>query len=111
METLSKAISSCGRRNLRIVLDSISTTCDVLGRHHLSQQPAAVQQLMVPLLNRWQSLGIGERDVVPIMEALTNIAACLGPAFEPYSPAVFGKAVQLLQLQMDAREAQVQLGG
>jgi hypothetical protein len=71
------------------------------------QQPAAVQQLVVPLLNRWQAIGFVERDVVPIMEALNNMAMSMGPAFEPYAPAVFEKGVELLQLQQEARAAQV----
>eukprot|EP00879_Flechtneria_rotunda_P017533 GHRR01018382.1.p1 GENE.GHRR01018382.1~~GHRR01018382.1.p1 ORF type:complete len:732 (+),score=218.13 GHRR01018382.1:287-2482(+) len=106
VETLSNAIATCGRRNLRIVLDAISTTCSVIGGRILSEYPAAVQQLVVPVLNRWQSLGFMERDVVPIMESLTNIAASLGPAFEPYAPAVFEKAVVLLRAQQEARKAQ-----
>jgi hypothetical protein len=106
-ETLSKAAASCGRRNLRIVLEAISTTCGVIGGRTLSQHPAAVQQLVVPLLNRWQAIGFVERDVVPIMEALNNMAMGLGPAFEPYAQAVFEKGVMLLQLQQEARAAQV----
>eukprot|EP00882_Tetradesmus_deserticola_P010499 GHRQ01011091.1.p2 GENE.GHRQ01011091.1~~GHRQ01011091.1.p2 ORF type:complete len:227 (+),score=84.66 GHRQ01011091.1:3-683(+) len=106
-ETLSLAASSCGRRNLRIVLEAISTTCSVVGGRVLSQHPAAVQQLVVPLLNRWQGIGFLERDVVPIMEALNNMAMGLGPAFEPYAQAVFEKGVMLLQLQQEARVAQV----
>ncbi|KAF6260222.1 ARM repeat-containing protein [Scenedesmus sp. NREL 46B-D3] len=106
-ETLSQAASSCGRRNLRIVLEGISTTCSVAGGRVLSQHPAAVQQLVVPLLNRWQAIGFVERDVVPIMEALNNMSVGLGPAFEPYAQAVFEKGVMLLQLQQEARAAQL----
>jgi hypothetical protein len=106
-ETLSKAAASCGRRNLRIVLEAVSTTCSVLGRRVLTQQPAAVQQLVVPLLNRWQAIGFVERDVVPIMEALNNMSMSMGLAFEPYAQAVFEKGVMLLQLQQEARSAQV----
>jgi hypothetical protein len=66
-----------------------------------------VQQLVVPLLNRWQAIGFVEQDVVPIMEALNNMSMGLGPAFEPYAQAVFEKGVMLLQLQQEARAAQV----
>lgn len=106
-DTLSKAAASCGRRNLRIVLEAVSTTCSVVGSRVLSQHPAAVQQLVVPLLNRWQAIGFVERDVVPIMEALNNMSVNMGPAFEPYAQAVFEKGVMLLQLQQEARAAQV----
>ncbi|WIA22073.1 hypothetical protein OEZ85_004416 [Tetradesmus obliquus] len=106
-DTLSKAAASCGRRNLRIVLEAVSTTCSVVGSRVLSQHPAAVQQLVVPLLNRWQAIGFVERDVVPIMEALNNMSVNMGPAFEPYAQAVFEKGVMLLQLQQEARAAQL----
>jgi hypothetical protein len=89
------------------VLEAISTTCSVIGGRVLSQHPAAVQQLVVPLLNRWQAIGFVERDVVPILEALNNMSMGLGPAFEPYAPAVFEKGVMLLQLQQEARAGQV----
>lgn len=107
VETLSHAIGTCGRRNLRIILDATATTCDVIGGRVMHQQPAAVQQLLVPLLNRWQQVGFMERDVVPIMEALTNIAVALGPAFEAYAPAVFDQCVKLLAVQLEAQKAKV----
>jgi hypothetical protein len=45
------------------------------------------------------------------MEALTSLAVSLGPAFEPYAPAVFERTMQLLKAQHTALEAQVCLWG
>lgn len=107
VDTLSRAIGSCGRRNLRIVLDALTTFCDVVGGRTLAQHPAAVQSLLMPLFARWQAPGLSEREAVTIMEALTGVALSLGPGFEPYAPAVFEKAVGLLAAQQEARAAQV----
>jgi hypothetical protein len=52
IDTLSATIASCGRRNLRIVLDAISTSVDVLGGRELAQHPASVQKLMVAVFSR-----------------------------------------------------------
>lgn len=41
------------------------------------------------------------------MEALTSLAVSLGPAFEPYAPAVFERTMQQLTAQHAALEAQV----
>lgn len=54
-------LSVCGRRNLRIVLDAVTTAMDTVGRGHVQQQPAAVQQLMVVLGQRWQQPGLLEQ--------------------------------------------------
>lgn len=43
------------------------------------------------------------------MEALTSLAVSLGPAFEPYAPAVFERTMQLLTAQHTALEAQVRV--
>lgn len=47
------------------------------------------------------------QDNVSIMEALTSLAVALGPAFEPYAPAVFERAMALLSAQHAALEAKV----
>lgn len=41
------------------------------------------------------------------MEALTSLAVALAPAFEPYAPAVFERAMQQLTAQHAALKAQV----
>jgi hypothetical protein len=58
-------------------------------------------------VNRWQQPDMEGRDVAPIMDALASIACRLGPGFEPYAPAVFEKAMQVLIVQQEARKAQV----
>lgn len=47
------------------------------------------------------------QDAVSIMEALTSLAVSLGPAFEPYAPAVFERTMQQLTAQQAALEAKV----
>jgi hypothetical protein len=47
------------------------------------------------------------QDTIVLMEALGSLAVNLGPAFEPYAPAVFDKAISILGQQVDARKAQV----
>lgn len=107
IETLSQAVATCGRRNLRMLLDATATACEVIGGRVLHQHPAAVQVVVVPILNRWQAAGFVERGVVPIMEALTSITVSLGPAFEPYASAVFEQCVRLLALQLEASKSKV----
>ncbi|KAF8063844.1 TRN1 [Scenedesmus sp. PABB004] len=103
VETLAAALGSCGRRNLRTILDAVGTACDVLGGRVLSAHPAAARALVVPLLNRWQALGFREREAIPVMEALAHVAPVLGPGFETYAPAVFEQAAGLLGAQAAAR--------
>jgi hypothetical protein len=61
IDALSTVLGNCGRRNLRIVLDAVTTSIDTVGRQHAQQQPAAIQQLMVPLFQRWQQPGLSEQ--------------------------------------------------
>lgn len=60
-DTLAAALATCGRRNLRITLDAITTAIETVGRMHAQQQPAAIQQMMVPLFQRWQQPGLTEQ--------------------------------------------------
>lgn len=61
VDALSAVLGSCGRRNLRIVLDAVTTAIDTVGRQHAQQQTAAIQQLMVPLFQRWQQPALNEQ--------------------------------------------------
>jgi hypothetical protein len=70
VEALSAVIASCGRRNLRIVCDAITTCVQVAGRRAMQQQPAAVQQLLVPLFQRLQQQGLTEQVRVPVSGCL-----------------------------------------
>lgn len=63
-DALSSVVGSCGRRNLRIMLDAVTTSIDTVGRGHARQQTAAIQQLMVPLFQRWQQPGLAEQVCV-----------------------------------------------
>lgn len=60
-DALSSVLGNCGRRNLRIVLDAVTTAIDTVGRGYVQQQQAAIQQLMVPLFQRWQQAGLTEQ--------------------------------------------------
>lgn len=60
-DALSSVLNNCGRRNLRIVLDAVTTAIDTVGRGYVQQQQAAIQQLMVPLFQRWQQAGLTEQ--------------------------------------------------
>jgi hypothetical protein len=60
-DALAAALASCSRRNLRIVLDAVTTLVDVVGRGPMQQQPGVVQLLMVALSTRWQQPGLTDQ--------------------------------------------------
>lgn len=77
-DALSAVLSTCGRRNLRIVLDAVTTATETVGRGHVQQQAAAIQQLMVPLGQRWQQPGLLEqvRGLLECMSVLVSSCSC-----------------------------------
>ncbi len=76
LETLGKACSLYGRRNLRMLYDALSTLADMVGRP--LAQPDCIQLFMPPLLQRWQSTEDTDRELLPLLEVFTTIAQALG---------------------------------
>ena len=84
LETLGRACSTYGRRNLRMLYDALSTLADMVGRP--LAQPDCIQLFMPPLLQRWQTTEDTDRELLPLLEVFTTIAQALGT---PLTPALF----------------------
>ena len=76
LETLGRACSTYGRRNLRMLYDALSTLADMVGRP--LAQPDCIQLFMPPLLQRWQTTDDTDRELLPLLEVFTTIAQALG---------------------------------
>jgi hypothetical protein len=46
-----------------------------------------------------------DKDLLPLMDCLTNIMARLQMGAQPYAPAMFDKSLKLASLQIDLRKA------
>eukprot|EP00798_Chlamydomonas_sp_ICE-L_P031863 gene31863-7069_t len=71
-------------------------------------EPMLVAQFMPPLFQRLFSIGPQDKDLMPLMECLTTLAATLGRLFEPYAPAVYEKCMGVIEAQVAAQHAAAQ---
>jgi transportin-1 len=106
VDAMAHALAHYQRRNLRVLLDALSTTTSVIGPAW--QEPAAAQlgqRLVPPLFQRWQRLQLWEREGAPCMDGLATVAGALRAGFEPFAAAVFERAVAALQWAQQAKQS------
>jgi len=65
--------------------------------------PRLVNALVPTLLNKWESLGPGNKDVLPLLECLHSIVGALGSGFQPYAEMVFARCVAQIDATLAAR--------
>lgn len=87
LETLVCAFGKYQHKNLLILYDAIGTLADSVDDN--LNEPEYINLLMPPLINKWNILKDDSRDLFPLLECLSAIAAALGPGFLPYCEPVF----------------------
>ncbi|CAI4228571.1 unnamed protein product [Auanema sp. JU1783] len=98
--TLVKAFSIYQARNLLILYDAVGTLAGSVGS--AMRNPAYVQLLMPPLMEKWMRLGNDEKELFPLLECVSAIATSTGTEFIPYTEPVFNKCVALIEKSMEA---------
>uniref|UniRef100_A0A1I7YJB0 Transportin-1 n=1 Tax=Steinernema glaseri TaxID=37863 RepID=A0A1I7YJB0_9BILA len=94
LSTLVEAFNRYQAKNLLILYDAVGTLADSVGSS-LAQEHL-VQMLMSPLMTKWQILGDDDKELFPLLECLSSVAAALHESFWPFCEPVFQRCTQLI---------------
>lgn len=108
-EALGWAISSYGRRNLRLACDATCMLAEAAPA--LLSEPPTLALLVPPLGSRLSALGPHERELLPVFECLTGLAVAAGRHVDAYAPALFEAALRCATTQLQLRADPVSGGG
>jgi len=86
-------------RNMYILYDCVQTLAEHTGQTLAS--PELVNQLMPALNDRWQKVTDQSRELFPLLECLSYVAAALGPVFVPYAPPMFARCINIIHQNLE----------
>ncbi|KAI9669178.1 MAG: hypothetical protein M1829_005179 [Trizodia sp. TS-e1964] len=81
-------------RNMFILYDCVQTLAE-----HVSEaiaRPNLVQLLMPALMARWERVSDQSREIFPLLECLSYVAAALGSSFAEFAPPIFSRCVNII---------------
>ncbi|ODV98220.1 hypothetical protein PACTADRAFT_38083 [Pachysolen tannophilus NRRL Y-2460] len=83
------------RKNLVILYDAVQTFVEKTG-DKLSNNDKFIEVLLPPLIEKWHSLADDDKDLWPLLECMSSVAASLGESFAPYGMPVYDRAFKIL---------------
>lgn len=83
------------RKNLLVLYDTIQTFVEKVGED-LKYNPTYVDLLLPPLIQKWQTLEDDDKDLWPLLECMSSVAACIGEAFANCAVPVYERALRIL---------------
>lgn len=102
LRTLVMAFDKYHQRNMLILYDAVGTLADSVGS--ALNDPVYIEVLMVPLIQRWQSLDDLDPDLIPLLECLASVTIAMGPGFAPHAAPVFQRCVTIVHDNLAASE-------
>lgn len=92
-------------RNMFILYDCVQTLAEHVG--HGLAQPQLIDLLMPALITRWHKVTDQSRELFPLLECLSYVAAALGDAFVPFAPPVFTRCIKIIHQNLEEYMAAV----
>lgn len=83
------------RKNLIVLYDTIQTFTEKVGEQ-LRYNPTYIDLLLPPLIQKWQELDDSDKDLWPLLECMSSVAASIGEAFAGCAVPVYERAVRIL---------------
>ncbi|GAA5942297.1 Kap104p [Sporobolomyces koalae] len=88
------------QKNLLILYDAIGTLADAVG--NTLNNPAYIDVLMPPLIQKWSKLSDEDPDLIPLLECLSSVVIAIGPGFANYAQPVFERCIQIVRSSLIA---------
>ncbi|MCJ1327735.1 hypothetical protein MMC10_004409 [Thelotrema lepadinum] len=86
-------------RNMFILYDCVQTLAEHVGPKF--KDPEIESVLMPALIRRWQKVSDRSRELFPLLECLSYVAAALGPNFAPYALPIFSRCIQVVHQNLE----------
>lgn len=83
------------RKNLLVLYDTVQTFVEKVG-DILQYSPNYIDILLPPLITKWQALEDNDKDLWPLLECMSSVAASLGEGFANYALPVYERAIRIL---------------
>ncbi|ODV85828.1 hypothetical protein CANARDRAFT_27913 [[Candida] arabinofermentans NRRL YB-2248] len=83
------------RKNLIILYDTVQTFAEKVG-DKLKFKTDYIEMLLPPLIKKWELLSDDDKDLWPLLECMSSVAAALGESFAPYAIPVYQRALRIL---------------
>lgn len=86
-------------RNMFILYDCVQTLAEHVG--HGLADPQLINLLMPALIGRWHKVHDQSRELFPLLECLSYVAAALGPSFVPFAPALYERCIRVIHTNLE----------
>jgi HEAT repeat protein len=86
-------------KNIWILYDCVQTLAENIGP--VLARPELSNQLMPALIDRWQKVMDGSRELIPLLECLSYVAMALGDSFSPYAEPIFARCVNIIHQNLE----------
>jgi len=95
LRCLVTAFEKYQAKNLLILYDAIGTLADSVGSE--LNKPEFINILLPPLIVRWNQFADDDRNLFPLLECLTSVAAALGVGFQNFAQPVYQRCIRLVE--------------
>lgn len=89
------AFSKYQQKNLLILYDAIGTLADSVGEG--LNNPALIEILMPPLIEKWNRLTDSDEDIIPLLECLSSVTIAASESFAKYAVPVYERCLKMVQ--------------
>ena len=86
-------------RNMFILYDCVQTLAEHVGPQ--LSEPQIESVLMGALTQRWQKLSDRSRELFPLLECLSYVAAAMGDNFAPYAVPIFTRCIKIIHQNLE----------
>lgn len=82
-----------------ILYDCVQTLAENVG--HGLAQPQLIDLLMPVLIHRWNKVSDQSRELFPLLECLSYVAAALAESFAPFAQPVFSRCIKIIHQNLE----------
>lgn len=108
LETFAIAFKKYQTKNLILLYDAVGSLADAVGSS--LNQTGLIPLLMMPLIEKWNSLADTDKNLFPLLECMTFVASATGPMFSQYAPTVFNRCLTIIEHTIMSKAVSQQTG-
>ena len=92
-------------RNMYLLYDAIGALATAVGTE--LQRPEYMQQILPPLIKRWNALDDMDRNLLPVLETIAAVASSLGVQFLQFATGIYERCLTLIETALSVMLANI----